>query len=44
MELFYSSGLRLAVLVSLDMGDIDPHEKMVEVTSPVRVPRPVACP
>ncbi len=32
MELFYSSGLRLAELVSLDMGDIDPHEKMVEVT------------
>jgi integrase/recombinase XerC len=32
MELFYSSGLRLAELVSLDLGDIDPHEKMVEVT------------
>jgi integrase/recombinase XerC len=32
MELFYSSGLRLAELVSLDMGDIDQHEKMVEVT------------
>jgi integrase/recombinase XerC len=32
MELFYSSGLRLAELVSLDLGDIDPHDKMVEVT------------
>jgi integrase/recombinase XerC len=32
MELFYSSGLRLAELVSLDLGDIDFNEGMVEVT------------
>ncbi len=32
MELFYSSGLRLAELVSLDPGDIDFEEAMVEVT------------
>jgi integrase/recombinase XerC len=32
MELFYSSGLRLAELVGLDLGDIDLHEGMVEVT------------
>jgi len=32
MELFYSSGLRLAELVSLDLGDIDFGEKLVEVT------------
>ncbi len=32
MELFYSSGLRLAELVGLDRGDIDFDEGMVEVT------------
>jgi integrase/recombinase XerC len=32
MELFYSSGLRLAELVSLNLGEIDPHEGMLEVT------------
>lgn len=32
MELFYSSGLRLAELVALDPGDIDFGEGMVEVT------------
>ncbi len=32
MELFYSSGLRLAELVSLELGDIDFNEGMVEVT------------
>ena len=32
MELLYSSGLRLAELVSLDLGDLDLHEAMVEVT------------
>ncbi len=32
MELFYSSGLRLAELVSLNLGDIDPQDAMVEVT------------
>ncbi len=32
MELFYSSGLRLAELVGLNLGDIDFNEGMVEVT------------
>jgi integrase/recombinase XerC len=32
MELFYSSGLRLAELVGLNLGDIDLRERMVEVT------------
>ena len=32
MELFYSSGLRLAELISLNLGDIDPWDGMVEVT------------
>jgi len=32
MELFYSSGLRLAELVSLDLGDVDLREQLVEVT------------
>ncbi|MET0067226.1 MAG: tyrosine recombinase XerC [Candidatus Thiodiazotropha sp.] len=32
MELFYSSGLRLAELISLDIGQIDLREQMVEVT------------
>ncbi|MCU7850771.1 MAG: tyrosine recombinase XerC [Candidatus Thiodiazotropha sp. (ex Monitilora ramsayi)] len=32
MELFYSSGLRLAELVSLNLGEVDLHEQMVEVT------------
>ena len=32
MELFYSSGLRLAELVGLNLGDIDFHDGLVEVT------------
>ena len=32
VELFYSSGLRLAELVGLDLGDLDPGDAMVEVT------------
>ncbi|WP_028107917.1 tyrosine recombinase XerC [Ferrimonas futtsuensis] len=32
MELLYSSGLRLAELVSLDLGDLDVKEKQVRVT------------
>ena len=32
LELLYSSGLRLAELVSLDLGDLDLREAMVEVT------------
>ena len=32
MELLYSSGLRLAELVSLDLGDLDMKEKQVRVT------------
>ncbi|MCU7878475.1 MAG: tyrosine recombinase XerC [Candidatus Thiodiazotropha sp. (ex Lucinoma borealis)] len=32
MELFYSSGLRLAELISLNLSDIDLKEQMVEVT------------
>lgn len=31
MELFYSSGLRLAELVNLDLGDIDFNEQLVRV-------------
>lgn len=31
MELFYSSGLRLAELINLNQGDIDPQDAMVEV-------------
>ena len=32
VELFYSSGLRLAELVGLDLGDVDRGDAMVEVT------------
>jgi len=32
LELFYSSGLRLAELVSVDLGDIDPADASLEVT------------
>jgi len=32
LELFYSSGLRLAELVALDLTDIDFHERVVRVT------------
>ena len=32
VELFYSSGLRLAELVGLDLGDVDAGDAMVEVT------------
>ncbi|MCU7866527.1 MAG: tyrosine-type recombinase/integrase, partial [Candidatus Thiodiazotropha sp. (ex Lucinoma borealis)] len=32
MELFYSSGLRLAELISLNLSNIDLKEQMVEVT------------
>ncbi|MEJ2693232.1 MAG: tyrosine recombinase XerC, partial [Candidatus Thiodiazotropha sp.] len=32
MEIFYSSGLRLAELISLNLGDIDLKEGIVEVT------------
>ncbi len=32
LELFYSSGLRLAELVALDIGDLDRHEGLVTVT------------
>jgi len=32
LELFYSSGLRLAELVGLNLCDIDKHEKILEVT------------
>ncbi len=32
MELFYSSGLRLAELLSLDIGSIDPRDATVQVT------------
>jgi integrase/recombinase XerC len=32
LELFYSSGLRLAELVALDLGDVDFAERMVRVT------------
>ncbi|MEZ5541198.1 MAG: tyrosine recombinase XerC [Pseudomonadota bacterium] len=32
LELFYSSGLRLAELVALDLGDVDLDERVVRVT------------
>jgi len=32
MELFYSSGLRLAELIALDLGEVDTRDAMVEVT------------
>ncbi|MCG8426055.1 MAG: tyrosine recombinase XerC [Chromatiales bacterium] len=32
MELFYSSGLRLSELISLNVQDIDPHDAELEVT------------
>jgi integrase/recombinase XerC len=32
LELFYSSGLRLAELVSLNLGDVDAHDRTVRVT------------
>ncbi len=32
MELLYSSGLRLAELVSVDLADLDPQDAMLEVT------------
>ena len=31
-ELFYSSGLRLAELIAVDINDIDPHSKLLTVT------------
>jgi len=31
-ELFYSSGLRLAELVAIDVGDIDTHARLITVT------------
>ena len=39
MELFYSSGLRLAELVSLDLGDVDLAEQLVRVTGKGRKTR-----
>ena len=39
MELFYSSGLRLAELVSLDLGDVDLAEHLVRVTGKGRKTR-----
>lgn len=39
MELFYSSGLRLAELVGLDLGDIDFNEQLVRVTGKGRKQR-----
>jgi integrase/recombinase XerC len=41
MELFYSSGLRLAELVSLDLGDIDPRDASLEVIGKGRKTRRV---
>jgi integrase/recombinase XerC len=41
MELMYSSGLRLAELVGLDIGDIDHAEGLVEVTGKGRKTRKV---
>lgn len=32
MEVFYSSGLRLAELANLDLNDIDTHQQLVKVT------------
>ncbi|MFN2288589.1 MAG: tyrosine recombinase XerC [Chromatocurvus sp.] len=40
-ELFYSSGLRLAELVSLDIGDIDREEYLLRVTGKGRKTRSV---
>ncbi len=39
MELFYSSGLRLAELVGLDLGDVDFAEQLVRVTGKGRKTR-----
>ena len=39
MELFYSSGLRLAELVGLNLGDIDFNEQLVRVTGKGRKQR-----
>jgi integrase/recombinase XerC len=39
MELFYSSGLRLAELVALDLGDVDLAEHLVRVTGKGRKTR-----
>ena len=39
MELFYSSGIRLAELVGLDLGDIDFDEQLVRVTGKGRKQR-----
>ena len=39
MELFYSSGLRLAELVALDLGDVDLVEHLVRVTGKGRKTR-----
>jgi len=46
MELFYSSGLRLAELVSLDVGHIDPYSESVRVLGKGRKERivPVGVP
>ncbi len=41
LELFYSSGLRLAELVSLDLGDIDPRDASLEVIGKGRKTRRV---
>ncbi|MBI3562370.1 MAG: tyrosine recombinase XerC [Gammaproteobacteria bacterium] len=41
LELFYSSGLRLAELVALDITDIDLHEAMVQVVGKGRKTRRV---
>ena len=40
-ELFYSSGLRLSELASLDLGDIDRHQGLVTVTGKGRKTRTV---
>tara|TARA_R110002072_G_scaffold48209_3_gene131768 strand:+ start:1680 stop:2612 length:933 start_codon:yes stop_codon:yes gene_type:complete len=40
-ELFYSSGLRLAELASLEVDDIDPHAKLLTVTGKGRKTRTV---
>ncbi|RYD81940.1 MAG: tyrosine recombinase XerC [Verrucomicrobiaceae bacterium] len=46
MELFYSSGLRLSELVSLDVGNIDPYSESVRVLGKGRKERvvPVGAP
>jgi integrase/recombinase XerC len=41
LELFYSSGLRLAELVSLDLGDVDAADRTVRVTGKGRKTRVV---